>query len=174
MPLKHLFVFLSGPPVPFRRSFLRKRNKRSFQIRLCALKCKFVVPDDPLGLSATPPSPTLRPHTLRSTPFSASPWQWGNQLFPSEISAPNPYFADIHFSEKQPKIATAYNLASACISLPALTVCLTQHGERVQGIYWSPRWNFHWRCRPSFSRSAGESDSLLQLTSFHPETSMCP
>lgn len=147
--LKHWFVFLSSPPVPFRRSFLRKRNKWSFQIRLCTLKClgysKLVVPDDPPGPLATSPSPTLRPHTPRSTPFSSSPWQWGNQLFPSEISAPNPYFANIHFSEKQPKIATAYNLASACMSLPALAVCITGHRERVQGIYWSPSWNFHWR-----------------------------
>ena len=154
MPLKRLFVFLSSPPVPFRSSFLRKRKKWSFQIRLCTLiwdipissvgNFQFVIPEDPLGLSTTPPSPTLRPHTPRSTPFSGSPWQWGNQLLPSEISAPNPYFANIHFSEKQPKIATAYNLASACLSLPAFTVCLTGHRERVQGIYWSPN-KFHWR-----------------------------
>ena len=128
----------------------------------------------PLGISPTPPSPTLRPHTPRSTPFSGSPWQWGNQLFPSEISAPNPYFANIHFSEKQPKIATAYNLASACMSLPALAVCLTGHRQRVQGIYWSPSWNFRWRWCPLFSRSAGENASLFQFTAFHPETSLCP
>lgn len=72
-----LFVFLSSPPVPFRSSFLRKRKKWSFQIRLCTLiwdipissvgNSQFVVPEDPLGLSTTPPSPTLRPHTPRST-----------------------------------------------------------------------------------------------------------
>lgn len=39
---------------------------------------------------------------------------------------PNPYFANIYFSEKQTKVATASNLAHACAIPPALTLPETQ------------------------------------------------
>ena len=86
MLLKHWFVFLSSPPVPFRRSFLRKRNKWSFQIRLCTLKClgysKLVVPDDPLWASPPlPPAPPSGPTHQGPRPSPAALGSRGTSYF---------------------------------------------------------------------------------------------
>lgn len=140
--LKTFVAFSSPWPAPFRRPSPRKRNTESFQIRLSTLKCfgcpKASVPDDLLSLSAPPSGPHTRVHA----PLRADLGSGGTSYFLLRLQFPNPYFANIYFSEKQTKLATAYNLASACTILSPLTVCLTGHRERVQGVSWSPSWHF--------------------------------